>query len=110
MGGFPTTKGHRERRAWPGDGAQGCDIALSTELVGVRRSAVAGVVAGDVLGIGLTPEGAAVCARADGEVVGALAAFENLARLLDCLADGVDFVARVEEVSPTRCRVAVARA
>lgn len=109
-GGPPGRRGRAPRRLQ--QSGDGCDLHLTVDLVGVRREAADRVRAGDDLGVDLVHEGGAVgavCRNDEGAVVGALAAFPGLTRLLDCLAREVPFVAHVEEVSSTRCVVTVSR-
>lgn len=114
MAGGPPTK--RRRPAMPmGTGASGsdpCDFQITVDLIGVRREIAGHVSAGDTLEVALLVEAAAVgavCRTSDGGVVGALAAFPGLTRLLLCLEQGVPYIAQVDEVSATRCTVTVSR-
>lgn len=96
----------------PDAGADACDLQFTVDLIGIRRDVVAQVRAGDALAVSLVSEKAmvsAVCRTGDGAVVGALAAFPGLARLLSCLEQEVSYVAHVEEVAPARCVVTVSR-
>ncbi len=109
-GGPPGRRGRAPRRLQ--QSGDGCDLHLTVDWIGVRREAADRVRAGDDLGVDLVHEGGAVgavCRNDEGAVVGALAAFPGLTRLLDCLAREVSFVAHVEEVSSTRCVVTVSR-
>jgi len=90
-----------------------CDIEVTVDLIGVRRDVAVKVKEGDVLGVGLTSTGensSAVCSTADGEIVGALAAFPGIAQLIQCIAEGVAYRALVEVAGPTRCQVTVSGA
>lgn len=113
-GGDPTPN---RRRPPPGlgrvrQGGDPCDLSFTVDLTGTRREAASRLRAGDILEVRLIGRGegvAAVCAPPGGDPVGTLAGFGGLAALLDCLGRGVGYVAFVEEASPTRCVVNVAR-
>lgn len=106
-GGPPSTKRPRwsSGRPNPTDG-----IGVSIDLVGVRRDVASAVRPGEELRVSINPDGATVCATADGRVVGALAAFTGLSNLIQRLYAGGAYVARVEEVTPTSCRVSLKEA
>lgn len=88
-----------------------CDLQFRTDLVGVRPS-ISDVRVGHTLAVALLEQrGArsAVCLTADGQVVGALAAFRGLAQLMKCLVQKNRYVADVEVVSKSQCTVLVRR-
>jgi hypothetical protein len=115
LSGFPPTK----RKSVPGAAIQqvpqesGCDISFRVDLAGVRRDVLQHVQPGEVLIVSLLQVGDAfsvVCStRRENRLVGALAAFAGLSRLIACLHQGVQYNAVVEEVSTTRCSVFVSR-
>jgi hypothetical protein len=89
-----------------------CDLRFSTELVGVRSEISAKLASGDPLRVAIKQRGdirSAVCETAAGEVVGTLAAFVGLARLLACMENGAIYLAHVQLASATRCSVEVSR-
>lgn len=88
-----------------------CDLQFRTDLVGVRPS-IANVQVGHTLTVSLIELRGArsvVCTTADGQPVGALAAFRGLAQLMRCLAQNQRYVAGVEAVSRSQCTVLVRR-
>lgn len=90
----------------------GCDLSFRTDLVGVRSEVSEKLMQGErleVLLITKAATNAAVCRTAGGDVVGTLAAFRGLARLIACLESGATYVAHVEAASPSRCSVEVLR-
>lgn len=114
MAGFGPNLVRRTRRgAAPsvvhGDG---CDLEFSVDLVGVRSEVSAKLRTGEILLVGLRAHGvvhSAACTTQRGEVVGTLAAFVGLARLIGCLEGGAHYLAEVEVASATRCAVKVMR-
>jgi hypothetical protein len=90
----------------------GCDLQFYTDLVGVRAQVSATLSVSETLSVSLRAQGAvrsAVCSTAAGEVVGTLAAFRGLSRLIGCIESSVQYVAHVEFASATRCAVRVVR-
>lgn len=114
MGGYAPdqikkTKGGAAPPAVVGDG---CDLAFQTDLVGVQSSIAAGLNKDDELVVTLRRQGeirSAVCQTSAGDVVGTLAAFRGLSRLMGCLEQGVPYAAVVETASFSRCSVKVFR-
>lgn len=89
-----------------------CSFQFQVELVGVRSAAASQLAPGHFLDVALIPKGDAVsvvCQTFEGDVVGALAAFRGLARLIGCLRDGLQYQAEVVEATATRCEVRVGR-
>lgn len=115
MGGDPSQRRRIPSSAGIGrlrGGSDGCDVAFTVDLIGVRRAATDGVKRGDALVVGLetgATGNAAICRTAGGTVVGGLAAFEGLATLLRCLATGAQYRAMVQRVGATHCTVTVNR-
>jgi len=95
-----------------GEAADDCDLVFEVNLVSVRPL-VAQIPDGAVLDVDLVEEGnleAVVCKRAEQDVVGTLAAFEGLAKLIDCIRRGHGYAAVVVRSSRTSCTVRVRRA
>lgn len=94
------------------EGADDCDLVFEVDLVSLRAAARY-VVRGDVLDVDLVEEGnleAVVCSRpTERDVVGSLAAFERLAKLIDCMRRGNRYAADAIAVSRTGCKVRVRR-
>ncbi len=93
-------------------GTDDCNLIFEVDLTSLRP-AVGQLVRGGVLDVDLVGEGnleAAVCRRpVERDVVGSLAAFERLAKLMDCLRRGNRYAADVISVSRAGCRVRVRR-
>ncbi|WP_024879203.1 hypothetical protein [Methylosinus sp. LW3] len=114
MGGYAPdqikkTKGGAAPPTIVGDG---CDLAFQTDLVGVQSRISGGLNKNDELVISLHVQGSirsVVCETKAGAVVGTLAAFRGLSRLIGCLEQGVGYVAVVEAASFSRCSVKVFR-
>ena len=114
MGGYAPdqikkTKGGAKSPASIGDG---CDLAFQTDLVGVQSSISAELNKDDELTVCLRIQGkirSVVCETTAGAVVGTLAAFRGVSRLIRCLEQGVAYVAFVETASFSRCSVKVFR-
>ncbi len=106
-GGPPST---RRPRWFGGRTARPDGIGVPVDLVGVRRDVAAAVRPGEALRVSVNPDGATVCTTADGRVVGALAAFTGLSGVIAHLYAGGAYVALVEEVTPTSCRVSLVEA
>ena len=89
-----------------------CDLAFEVDLVSLRPASRY-VARGAVLDVGLVEDNnleAVVCTRpVERDVVGSLAAFEGLTRLMDCIRRGNGYVADAIVVSRTSCRVKVRR-
>lgn len=113
MAGFPAN--HVRRSRWGAKPSQivsdGCALRFTTDLVGVRSDVSSRLTQGDRLEVSIRRRGdtrSAVCVTATGDVVGTLAAFVGLARLLACMESGVTYLAYVHVASATRCSVEVA--
>jgi hypothetical protein len=95
-----------------GKATDDCDLTFEVDLVSLRP-AFRYVARGDVLDVGLVEEQnleAVVCTRpVERDVVGSLAAFEGLTKLMDCIRRGNGYVADAIAVSRTSCRVKVRR-
>ncbi|WP_299819167.1 hypothetical protein [uncultured Roseibium sp.] len=92
-----------------GDGSA---LAFQTDLVGVQSNISEGLNKDDELTVSILTQGkirSAVCETADGAVVGTLAAFLGLSRLIGDLERGIGYVAVVEFASFSRCSVKVFR-
>lgn len=90
----------------------GCDLSFHTDLVGVQSTLSSGLRKDDELAVGLRVHGrikSVVCETRDGAVVGTLAAFLGLSRLIACVEQGVAYVAVIETASFSRCSVKVYR-
>ena len=89
-----------------------CDLAFEVDLVSLR-SAARSVARGDVFDVRLVEEEnleAVVCSRpVERDVVGSLAAFEGLTKLIDCMRRGNRYAADALSVSRTSCKVRVRR-
>lgn len=114
MAGFANNPVKRTR--WGAKPSQvvgdGCDLEFTTDLVGVRSDISAALEPGDRLIVAIHQRDqvrSAVCQTHKGDVVGTLAAFVGLARLLACMYDGVTYLAFVQTASATRCSVRVLR-
>lgn len=114
MAGFPSNQVRRSR--WGAKPSRivgdGCDLKFTTDLVGVRSDVSSRLEFGDQLDVTIRRVGeirSAVCVTATGEVVGTLAAFVGLARLLTCMENGAIYFASVQVTSATRCSVEVSR-
>ncbi len=114
MAGFATNRVRRSR--WGAEPSlvvgDGCDLRFVTDLVGIRSEVSAKLVLGEPLLVSIRRRGdarSAVCETVAGEVVGTLAAFVGLARLLTCMQGGVTYLAHVQVASGTRCSVEVSR-
>lgn len=95
-----------------GEPADDCDLVFEVDLVSVRPPA--GQIAdGAVLDVDLVEQGnleAVVCKRpVERDVVGTFAAFEGLAKLIDCIRRGNRYAAVVVRNSRTSCTVKVRR-
>jgi hypothetical protein len=90
----------------------GCDLQFRVDLVGIRSEISTILVSNDILEVILLSQDQArsVVCRKGTAVVGTLAAFRGLAKLIACLEQGHEFVAYVEAASSTRCTVLVQRA
>lgn len=113
MSGMDPPKGKRGtlRRGSQGN-RDSCDLSFHIDLMGVRASALRNVRIGDLLEIKIHREHdfrAVVCENRDGERIGALAAFPGLVTLIECLNQGVKYLARVERSSEQSCTVYVHR-
>lgn len=114
MGGYAPdqikkTKGGAVPPTVVGDG---CDLAFQTDLVGVQSRISSALIKDDELLVRLRIKDSiksVVCESAAGAVVGTLAAFRGLSRLIGCLEQGVAYVAVVETASFSRCSVKVFR-
>jgi hypothetical protein len=95
-----------------GEALDDCDLAFEVNLVSLRPASRY-VARGDVLDVGLVEDNnleAVVCTRpVERDVVGSLAAFEGLTKLMDCIRRGNGYVANAIAVSRTSCRVKVRR-
>lgn len=79
---------------------------------GVQSGVSGDLQMGDILLVGLVVHGmtrSVVCQTSAGAVVGTLAAFRGLSRLIGCMEQGVEYVAIVEVASFSRCSVRVNR-
>lgn len=112
MGGMkasPKRSAARHRQASKHDD---CDIRFRIDLMGVRAENVRRVRSGDLLEVVLVTDGklrAVICQTSQGDPVGAVSAFPGLARLIDCMEQGVRYSALVEKTSGQSCSVFVAR-
>ena len=114
MGGYgpdqiKRTRGGAKAPSIVGDG---CNLTFLTDLVGVQSDVSGGLDTGEELVVRLHTRGSirsVVCETTAGSVVGTLAAFLGLSRLIGCLEQGVDYVAVVEAASFSRCSVKVFR-
>ncbi|WP_145723499.1 hypothetical protein [Mesorhizobium tianshanense] len=90
----------------------GCDVRFNVDLVGVRPDQVKGLETGEALLVQISENGkwrSLVCVTNGGGIVGTLAAFQGLARLIACVETGARYIAIVEVASATRCSVEVIR-
>lgn len=103
-----STAGNKGARASGGANGDACDLLIDVDLEGVRLPRLARLKIGDPLGVELRAEGpfpTVVCVDAEGEIVGALSAFLNLAQLIKCLRDGVKYQVGVTQIRPGGCHV-----
>lgn len=92
--------------------ANNCDLNFRVNLVGVKGQAAATLVAGAELSIRPERVGqyvALLCVTSGGDIVGTLAAFVGLAKLVECMQSGIRYQAIVVSVSATSCSVDVKR-
>ena len=92
-------------------GQDKCDIRFRIDLMGVRSEIARQVRAGDIVEVILVVDGglrAVVCQTSDGDHLGAVSAFPGLARLIECIEQGVSYSAVVEKSSGQACSVIVA--
>jgi hypothetical protein len=100
------------RRTASGDGRDPCDLSLELDLVGLQPDVSRGLTSGAILCVVLVSLhgiDSVVCQTPAGDTVGALAAFQGLAQLINCLKKGVEYEAAVVLASGTRCNVQVCR-
>lgn len=114
MGGYGPDQIKKTKRGTspPTIVGDGCDLVFQTDLVGVQSSVSSGLNKGEALAVCIHVRGSirsVVCETSAGSVVGTLAAFRGLSRLIGCLEQGVGFVAVVETASYSRCAVKVFR-
>jgi hypothetical protein len=114
MGGYSPEQVKRSRggAAVPTVVGDGCDLQISSDLVGVRTQVSAALTVGATLIVSLLARGpvrSVVCATDRDEIVGTLAAVRGLSKLIGCIENGVEYVADVEFASATRCAVRVFR-
>ncbi|NEW97174.1 hypothetical protein DY467_10365 [Rhodopseudomonas sp. BR0G17] len=95
-------------------GGDPCDLEFTTELTSVRLAALRTIAVGTVLDVQIVRQDsseAAVCVvRSSSDVVGALAGFEGLAVLIDCIRRGNRYSAEVLRITVATCAVHVRRA
>lgn len=86
-----------------------CDIEIDCDLTGIDPGVLLKVKEGDTLIVRLETVsgsyGAALCATADGEILGAIAGVPNQTKLMSCLRQGVRYSVQIREVGSGRCRV-----
>jgi NADPH-dependent ferric siderophore reductase len=112
MSGMKPSGKHSTARHRQESGQDKCDIRFRIDLMGVRSEIARQVRAGDVLEVVLAVDGglrAVVCQTPQGDRVGAVSAFPGLARLIECIEQGVRYSALVERSSGQSCSVTVAR-
>jgi hypothetical protein len=101
-----------EKPALKGKNADECDLSFDQDLSALRAP-FRQLSVGDILDVDLIQENgleAAVCRRkAARDVVGSLAAFEGLAKLMDCIRRGNVYAAEVRQAGRTTCSVRVRR-
>ncbi len=103
-----TGAGNEGTGASVGANGDACDLLIDVDLEGVRLPRLARLKIGDPLRVELRAEGqfpTVICVDAEGEIVGALSAFLNLARLIKCLRDGVNYQVEVTQIRPGGCHV-----
>jgi|WetSurMetagenome_2_1015567.scaffolds.fasta_scaffold552435_2 hypothetical protein len=86
------------------------DQIFQVDLVGIRSDVARLLIAGQELEVALISRGeavSAVCQTLEGNIVGALAAFRGIAKLISNLGRGLRYQAFVVEASATRCEVRV---
>ncbi len=100
--------GNKGARASGGANNDACDLHIDVDLEGVRLPRLERIKVGDSLVVELRAEGqfpTVVCVDSEGEIVGALSAFLNLAQLIRCLRDGVNYQVGVTQIRPGGCHV-----
>ena len=89
-----------------------CNLVFDVDLTSLRP-AVRDVTLGETLDVELATEqdfDAVVCKRrADGAIVGSLAAFQGLSDLVGCMKRGHRYTAVIVKLGRTACRVHVTR-
>jgi len=103
-----STVGNNGAGASGGANENPCDLLIDVDLEGVRLPRLARLKIGYPLGIELRFEGSfptVVCVDAEGEIVGALSAFLNLAQLIKCLRSGIKYKVEVTQIRPGGCHV-----
>jgi hypothetical protein len=91
----------------PDDG-EPCDIRIDHDLEGINKSALITTMVGQMLGLAVEVNGpfkAVVCLTDKGAIVGALAGFRGIGRLVQCLERGVSYQVTVTEIEVGRCHV-----
>jgi NADPH-dependent ferric siderophore reductase len=112
MGGMkspPKRVGARQRH---GEAKDDCDIRFRIDLMGVRSESARKVRPGDILAVALLSDGnlrAVICQTEQGDRIGAVSAFPGLARLIECMEQGMQYSALVEKSSSQACSVFVSR-
>jgi NADPH-dependent ferric siderophore reductase len=112
MGGMKSPPKRAAGRPWQGGAKDQCDIRFRIDLMGVRSQNAKKVRPGDTLEVSLLRDGnlrAVICQTDQGDRIGAVSAFPGLARLIECLEQGVRYSAVVEKSSGQSCSVFVAR-
>jgi len=97
-------------RRQPGAPGNECDLSFTVDLAGVRPDALRTLAVGSTLKVETRthgPHATLTCVSDAGEVVGSLAAFPGIAKLLACIQVGHRYRASVVDVAPTRCVVTV---
>lgn len=105
-------KKRQPTRRSPSNPDDPCDLHFIVDLVGVQIAIIPTIHMGATLQVAVSTLGEArsvVCVTKEGAILGSLAAFRGLAQLINCLEQGVKFVAAVQSVSPTHCTVSVYR-
>jgi hypothetical protein len=117
MSGTSKSAGRRvpaeKPKAKDAESGDDCDLTFEVDLSAVRAP-FRQLADGAVLDVDLIQDGnleAVVCRRMiERDVVGSLAAFEGLAKLIDCIRRGHHYVADVIRIARSSCTVRVRRA
>jgi len=108
----PTKKGRASTTTGAEPVGDDCNLVFDVDLTSLRP-AVRDVTLGEMLDVDLAAEqdfDAVVCKRrADGAIVGSLAAFQGLSDLVGCMKRGHRYSAVIVKLGRTACRVHVTR-
>lgn len=102
----------KEEATSAGTNINACDFLIAVDLEGIRLPRLARLKIGDLLKVELRTEGVyptVICVDDEGQTVGALSAFLNLAQLIRCLRSGVKYQVGITQLRPGGCHVVGSR-